>query len=235
MLPRLKALEDVKYVLVLRVVRLARAHERAVPQAVVLEQPLVLLRDAERLQTALVLELEARLGGPVLDGAEDLNEELRVLDDAAIPTDGLIANVGAAHFALVLNLNELDVSDEAEDFDHVPDDLVRGDRLDQLDLIVGLEVGHLVLHLPDDLEVGHAEHELHIDVDGVGDLAHGILDEQDHAAPQVGFQVDAAVMLDEERHLALVICALQVNVTRHKVRTATPRIVLQALVDLVIS
>ena len=82
-----------------------------------------------------------------------MNEELRVLDYAPVPANGLVRDVRAAYFALVLNLDKLDVSDEAEHFDHVPDDLVSRDRLDQLDLIVGLKIGHLVFHLADDLEV----------------------------------------------------------------------------------
>ena len=46
---------------------------------------------------------------------------------------------------LVLDLDELDVSDEAQHLDNVTDDLVSEDCLDQLDLVVGLEVGYLVL------------------------------------------------------------------------------------------
>ena len=38
----------------------------------------------------------------------------------------------------------------------MPDYLVRRDRLDQLNLIIGLEVGHLVLNLANDLEIGHS-------------------------------------------------------------------------------
>ena len=106
------------------------------------------------------------------------------------------------------------------------------DRLDKLDLVVGLEIGHLVSHLADDLEVRGAEHELHVDVDRDGNLAHRVLHQQDHASLQVGFEVDAAAVLDEERHFALVIRALQVDMTGHKVRATAPRIVFQTLIDL---
>ena len=41
-------------------------------------------------------------------------------------------------------------------------DLVSWNRLDQLDLIISLEVCHLILHLPYDLEIIAAEHQLHI-------------------------------------------------------------------------
>ena len=157
---------------------------------------------------------------------------MRVLDDAPVPTNGLVRDVRAANFALVLNLDELDVGDEAKHFDNVPNNLVCWDRLDKLDLIVGLEIGHLVFNLADDLEVGGAEHELHVDVNRDGDLAHRVLHEQDHASLQVGFEVDAVAVLDEERHFALVVRALQINVTRHEMRAAATSVVLQALIDL---
>ena len=80
-------------------------------------------------------------------------EQLRVLNDASISADSLIGDIRPADFALVLNLDELDVSDEAEHLDHMSDDLISWNRLYQLDLIVGLEVGHLVSYLADDLEV----------------------------------------------------------------------------------
>ena len=153
LLPRLEPLENVQHVLVLWIVRLTWAHKRPILQAIVLELSLVFLGDSEGLQAALVLELEASLSCAVLHEAEDLDEELRVLDYAAVPADSLVGDVGAADLALVLNLDELDVSDEAEHFDDVPDDLIRRDRLDKLYLVVGLEIGHLVSHLADDLEV----------------------------------------------------------------------------------
>ena len=67
--------------------------------------------------------------------------------------------------ALVLNLDELDVCDEAENFDDVADDLVSRNRFNQLNLILSLEVCHLVLDLPNDFEVVAAEHQLGVDVD----------------------------------------------------------------------
>ena len=164
LLPRLEPLEDVQNVLVLWVMRLAWAHEGPILQAIVLKLPLVFLRDAEGLKAALVLQFKAGLSCAVLHQAENLNEQLRVLDYAPVPANGLVGDVGAADFTLVLNLDELDIGDEAEHFDHMPDDLVSWNRLDQLDLIVSLEIGHLVPHLADNLEVGGTEHELHVDV-----------------------------------------------------------------------
>ena len=159
-------------------------------------------------------------------------EQLRVLDDASISADSLIGDIRPADFALVLNLDELDVSDEAEHFDHMPDDLVSWNRLDQLDLIVSLEIGHLVSHLANDLEVGGAEHELHVDINRDGYLAHCVLHQQNHASLQVSFEIDAIAMFDKERHLALIIRTLQVNMTGHKMCATAPRIVLKTLINL---
>ena len=103
-----------------------------------------------------------------------MDEELWILDNAATATDCLVGDVLAAYLTLVLYLDKLDVGDEAEHLDDVSDDLVGGDCLNQLDLIVSLEIGHLVLDLPDDLEVVAAEHELHVDVDRDGNFPHSI-------------------------------------------------------------
>ena len=153
LLPRLEPLEDVQNVLVLWVMRLTWAHECPILQAIVLKLPLVFLRDTEGLKAAFVLQFKAGLSCAVLHQAENLNEQLWVLDYAPIPANGLVGNIRAAYFALVLDLDELDIGDKTEHFDHMPDDLVSWDRLDQLDLIVSLEIGHLVSHLADDLEV----------------------------------------------------------------------------------
>lgn len=177
--------------------RLRRTHECAKAQAVVLKHALILIRDAEGLQAALVFQLQRGLCCAVLHSAEDLDHEPWMLDNAAIAAHLLIGDVCVTVLALVLDLDELDVSDEAKHLDDVTDDLVRGDSFDQLDLVVCLEVGHLVLDLTDDFEVGAGEHKLGVDVDRGGDFAHGVLDEKDHAALQRRLQIDAAVMLDE--------------------------------------
>ena len=110
--------------------RLGRTHKRAKPQAVVLKHALILLRDAESLQAALVLQLQRCLRRAVLHRAENLNHEPRVLDHAAVAANLLIGDVCVAVLALVLNLDELDVCDEAQHLDDVADDLVGGDRFD---------------------------------------------------------------------------------------------------------
>ena len=52
-----------------------------------------------------------------------------IFDDAAIPANCLIADISATHLTLVLNLDELDVGDEAEHLDDMADDLVSRDGL----------------------------------------------------------------------------------------------------------
>ena len=115
--------------------------------------PLVLLSHSECLQTPFIFKLKACFGCAVLHEAEHLDEKLRVLDYAPVSTNCLIRDVRAAHFTLILDLDELDVCDKSENLDHVPDDLVCRNGLDQLDLIIRLEISHLVLYLTNDLEV----------------------------------------------------------------------------------
>jgi len=207
LLPSFESFEDVEDVFVHGVMRLGRAHKSAELQAVVFEHALVRLRHPERLQASLILEFQTGLSCAVLHRAQDLNQQSRVLDHATTATDLLIGDVSVAVLALVLDLDELDVCDEAKHLDHMPDDLIRRDRLNQLDLIISLEVCHLVLHLANYFEIGAAEHELGVDVDRDRDLPHSILHEQDHSALQSRFQIDAAIMLDEEGDFRFIISA----------------------------
>jgi len=165
LLPRLEPLKDVKHFFVLRVKVLTRAHESTILQTIVFKEALISLGDAESLQASLVLQLKTCLRRAILNSAEDLDEEARVLDNAPTATNLFILNVKVAMLALVLNLDELDVCDEAENFDDVADDLVSRNRFNQLNLILSLEVCHLVLYLPNDFEVVAAEHQLGVDVD----------------------------------------------------------------------
>ena len=211
---------------------LAWAHERPILEAIVFELPLILFWDAESLQTPLVLELKASLCSAVLHQAEHLDEESRVFDDATVSTDCLVGDVRVAHFTLVLYLDELDIRDESQHFNHMSDDLVGWDCLNQLDLIIGLEISHLVFSLSNNLKVGAAEHELHVDVDGYWNLADSVLHKQDHSTLQVGFKVDAAAMFNEQSDLTLVIGAFQVDMTGYKVGSTVSRTLLQTLVNL---
>ena len=54
-------------------------------------------------------------------------------------------------------------------------DLVSRNCFNELNLIVSLEICHLVLHLPYDFEVVDCEHQLDIDVDLVRYLSQSIL------------------------------------------------------------
>ena len=88
-----------------------------------------------------------------------------VFNNASISANGFIADISATHLALILNLDELDVSDETKHFDNMADYLVSWDCLNQLNLVVCLEVSHLILHLANYFEVVTAEHQLDVDVD----------------------------------------------------------------------
>ena len=88
-----------------------------------------------------------------------------IFDDASVSANGFIADISATHFALVLNLDELDVGNEAEHFNDMADNLVSWDGLNQLDLVVSLEISHLIFHLANYFEVVTAKHQLDVDVD----------------------------------------------------------------------
>ena len=105
------------------------------------------------------------------------------------------------------------------------DDLVGRDCLDQLDLIVGLEISHLVLDLTDNLEVVAAEHELDVDVDRDGNFPDCIFHEKDHASRQCSLKVDTTAVLNEECNLTLVICTFQVNMASDKLSTTAACII----------
>ena len=57
------------------------------------------------------------------------------------------------------------------------DDLISGNCLYQLDLVVSLEVGHLVLDLSNDFEVLNVKQHLGVYVDGDGNLTESIFDQ----------------------------------------------------------
>lgn len=57
------------------------------------------------------------------------------------------------------------------------DDLISGNCLYQLDLVVSLEVGHLVLDLSNDFEVLNVEQHLGVYVDGDGNLTESVFDQ----------------------------------------------------------
>ena len=105
------------------------------------------------MQAAFILQLEASLGGAILNSAKDLYEKARVFDDATASANLLILNVQVAVLALVLNLNELDVSHKTQHFYDVTNYLICWNRFDKLNLIFCLEVSHLVFNLADDFEV----------------------------------------------------------------------------------
>ena len=65
-----------------------------------------------------------------MDQAQHLNKQIWVFDDASISANGFIANISATDLTLVLDLDELDVGDEAEHFDDMANDLVSWDGLD---------------------------------------------------------------------------------------------------------
>ena len=134
-------------------------------QAIILELALVFLSDTEGLKTSFILQLETGFGSTILNQAQNLDKQVWIFYDASVSANGFIADISATHFALVLNLNELDVGNETEHFDNMADNLVSWDGLNQLDLVVSLEISHLIFHLANYFEVVTAKHQLDVDVD----------------------------------------------------------------------
>lgn len=121
LVPGFVAFEYTEDFSVLGRVRARRVDESTEPQAVLFEALLVSFSYSKCLDTSFIFQFEGRFGGTVLDDAEHLDVELGVLDEAAVPADILILNISLADVALVLNLYELCLDDEAEDLEHVAD------------------------------------------------------------------------------------------------------------------
>ena len=152
--PRAVGLEDVEHISeewVLRMLR-ARRHKRAVLDAVLSEELLLLLRDSKCRDHTFVFQLERGLCRAILYVAKHLQLKDGFLDQAAIPADLLVLHICAAHITLKLDLDELRFHDEPQHFNDVPDDLVRWNCLNQTYGVLGLEVSDGVLDVADHAE-----------------------------------------------------------------------------------
>lgn len=90
--------------------------KHSVAQAVVFEHAQVLLGHIEGLKTALIFKFKRSLHGAILKYAEHLDDNLRVLDEAAATANVFILDVLLAHVAFVLNLHEVDFNHKSEHF-----------------------------------------------------------------------------------------------------------------------
>ena len=86
-------------------------------QAVVFEPLQVAFRDAKGLNALLIFEFQISFSSAILDQAKDLKDQLWVLNEATIATDLLILDFCLANITLVLDLDELDLNDEAVDLE----------------------------------------------------------------------------------------------------------------------
>ena len=182
--------------------------EGPILHAVVLEQPLLLLCHFERLDHSLILKFQRCLCSPVLDKAQGLQIELRIVDEASTSADGLIGKVIVALVALVVDLNELNFSYEAKDFYNVAHNVISGYGLDELYGVVRLEVCHSghVLNLSNDFEILHVEDQLRVNVDLIRYLSQGIFHEQDVPSLESRLKIHPGCMLHEEGYLRFVVC-----------------------------
>ena len=173
---------------------------------------MVFLSHSKGLHDSLILQFKGCLGGSILNLAESLHVELRRVDEATTPADGLIVQVAVALITLVIDFDELHFCDEAEDFDDVPHDHVSWNRLDELNCIVRLEISNLVFDFTNNSEVVHIEHELCVDIDLIRDLSQSIFDKKDVASLQCSLEIDPRAVLDEDSDFGLIAGGLQVNV-----------------------
>ena len=101
-----------------------------------------------------------------------MHVELWIIDEASTSANGLIIQVSVALVTLVVNFDELDLSDETENFDNMPYNLISWNSLYELDCVVSLEVSHCagVFDLTNDPKVCHIEDKLDVDINLVGDF-----------------------------------------------------------------
>ena len=116
----------------------------------------------------------------------------------------------------------MDLSNEAENFDHMSHNLVGWDGLDELDSVVSLEISHRasVFNLSNDSKVRYIEDKLDVDIDLVGDFPQCVFDEKDVASLERGFQINTSSVLDEESDFGFVVGGFQVNMTCDLLKSA---------------
>ena len=64
--------------------------------------------------------------------AQYLKVEHRVLNEAPIPANLLIADLSLAHIALILDFDEVDLHNKSTYFNHIPNYLIRWYRFQKL-------------------------------------------------------------------------------------------------------
>ena len=130
-----------------------RVHKSAVLHAVFLEFLLIALRYIESFQDLVILKLKTGLCCAVLDHAKNLKIENWAHDEASISANILVADFSFAHIALELDLDKINLNNESANLDDMPDNVVRGHGLKELNSVVGCEVVHFLLNLSYDFEV----------------------------------------------------------------------------------
>lgn len=126
-------------------------------QTVVLKHALLLLSDFKSTDAAFILELKGRLCCTVLQRTKHLNNEFRILDVATTPAEVFVLYIRVADITLILDLDELGFHNKAKDFEHMPDNRIGWNGLDQTDGLIRLEICDLILNLADNAEISNAE------------------------------------------------------------------------------
>lgn len=152
---------------------------------------------------------------------EHLNDEKRILNEAAIPADLLILCLSLADIALVLHFDKIDINDDSANLDNMPDQVICLDSLQQSQWGIHLEVTDLIFDLSDYLQVLRVVEELHIDVKFVGDLPQGIGDEDHLVFEDELPQVESGGMSHKERDLGLVVDTFNIDLSVYHILTST--------------
>ena len=153
MRPGVVLLENTDDILIMEIRSARRVHKSAVLHAVVLEFLLITLRNVEGFQNFVILKLETGLGCSVLDHAKNLKVENWTLDETSISTNIFIADLSFAYIALELDLDEIDLNNESANLDNMPDNVVRGHSLQELNSVVGCKIVDFLFHLSNDFEI----------------------------------------------------------------------------------
>jgi len=147
--------------------RTARVLERPKFQAILLKSLDLTCLDTEGFNTLIVLQFQRASRGPVLHYAKHLHDQNWVLDETSISADLLALCLRAAHVALVLDLDKVQVHYESAYFNNVSDDVISLNGFEESQLGACLEIIYLVLYLSNHTQITGVVLQLYVDVEVV--------------------------------------------------------------------
>lgn len=198
LVPRIILLKASNNIIVMIVLYGTRIHERAILDAVLLKLSLVIFRDVESFQYFVIFEFKTCFHGSVLDKTKNLAIKLWIFNDAAISANLLVLNVGLADIAAILDLDEVDVDDEAADFYHVPDDLIKWHLFQKHNAIICFEVIYFFFDSADQFQIRLAEMQLSVYIQVIRDLAVRVYNQNYSIFRYEFLKINISRMLDKQ-------------------------------------